>query len=211
MSGMGKEPVTGKHYDQFIAEQGSAWREAWRRAVGEDAVLRTDPRWDSMVAHLGYGSVSVKWEVESALARAIKTDSTLVQESQERLREVQAIPDDRLTPRHRAHLRLARRIADGVLYTKVAGVHAAIIPPASERTRTAGLYSRTTREVFISLEQLDMARTTVDTLVHELAHFTSDADDLSEAHSNEMTRLASRVVEHTSKREFDEELKEAEW
>lgn len=90
-------------------------------------------------------------------------------------------------------------------------MHAALIPPASDRVRTAGLYSKTTQEVLISPDQLENARSTVDTLIHELAHHQSGEEDLTEGHSNAITGLAARVVEYTTKGEFDAELKEAVW
>lgn len=209
---MGREPVTGKEFADFIAEQGSAWRRAWESKFGEDAVLRTMERWDGTVKHLGYRPIEVTYRVQSALAKAIKTDAALVRESQERLREVQVILDERLTQRQLAHLNLARRIADKVIpFRKVAGVHAAIIPPASDRMRTAGLYGRITQEIFIGSDQLEHARWTVDTVIHEIAHHTSGAEDGEESHNAEMTRVAARVVEETAKGTFDEQLKEAVW
>jgi len=136
-----------------------------------------------------------------------------VKESQEKLSAAKKIPDAQLTPKQLTHLRLARRIAETFRYPPVAGVHAAIIPPATEKygERTAGLYSKETQEVYISLDQLERARDTVDVLIHELAHHTSDAEDGEEAHNAQMTRVAARVVESTAGRIFDEQLKEAVW
>ena len=208
---MGDEPVSGKRYSEFVSENAEAWREAWRLKFGENAVIRTTDRWDGTVRHLGYQPVSVHWGVEHTLSLAIKTDAALVRESQERLREVQAVPDYRLTPRQLVHLRLARAIAARFRHPPIAGVHAAIIPPASDRMRTAGLYGRTTQEVFIATDQLERARWTVDTVVHEIAHHTSGAEDGEEAHNAAMTEVAARVVEFTATRVFDEELKEAVW
>jgi 23S rRNA U2552 (ribose-2'-O)-methylase RlmE/FtsJ len=206
---MGREPVSGRPYADFVKDNASAWQEAWRRNFGDNAVIRTSDCWDGTVKHLGYTSVSVQWYVRDTLSRAITTDEDLVKASQERLREVEVIPDDRLTPRQLAHLRLARIIADRVCRIKpVSGVHAAIIPPASDRVRTAGMYSRTTREVYIASHQLERGQSTVDTVIHELAHHTSGAEDLDEAHSAAMTRIAARVVELAAKGEFDDLIKE---
>ena len=209
---MGSEPVTRSRYVDFIAQQGFAWREAWRRKFGDDALIKTEDRWDGTVRHLGYYAVDIRWEVRDALSRAIKTDTALVRDSQERLREAEIIPDIRLTSKQIAHLRLARKISDTIFrYNRVAGVHAAVIPPASDRVRTAGLYGRTTKEVFIASDQLEQARNTVDTIIHELAHHSSQAEDLSETHSQELTRLAALVMEQVSKGAFDEELRGVEW
>jgi hypothetical protein len=110
-----------------------------------------------------------------------------------------------------AHLRLARKIATFFHYPDISGVHAAVIPPASDRVRTAGMYSRTTREVYIASDQLERGRSTIDTIIHEIAHHTSGAEDLQEAHSQAMTDVASQVVQLTVAGRFDKELKEVEW
>ncbi len=209
---MGVEPVSNKPYSEFIKENASVWREAWVNNFGSNAVIRSSDRWDGTVKHLGYLSVGVSWQVRDALALAITTDVDLIKASQERLREVAAVPEDRLSVKQRTHLRLARAIAEEVAhYRKVAGVHAAIIPPASDRVRTAGLYSRTTEEVFIATDQLERGRSAVDTVIHEMAHHVSGAEDLEERHAEEMTRIAARVVEATSLGKFDALMKEASW
>ena len=90
-------------------------------------------------------------------------------------------------------------------------MHAAIIPPASDRVRTAGMYSRTTGEIYIASDQLESARSTIDTVIHEIAHHTSGAEDLEQAHADAMTNIASRVVKETAGGKFDELLKEVTW
>ena len=73
------------------------------------------------------------------------------------------------------------------------------------------MYSRITEEIYISADQLEQGQTTVDTVIHEIAHHTSGAEDLTQAHSEQMTRVAARVVEHTAKGCFDELLREVVW
>ncbi len=168
--------------------------------------VRTNQRWDGMVRHLGYVPVSVSHHDGTI------TDIELIEASQNRLRKTQIIPDVHLTSRQRVHLKLARAITKEVCcFGTVVAVHAAIIPPASDQVRTAGMYSRTTREVYIASEQLEYGRSTIDTVIHEIAHHTSGAEDLEEGHSRAMTYVAARVVELTAARTFDEELKGAEW
>ena len=208
---MGSEPVTGRLYADFVKENASVWKEAWVKNFGESAVIRTSDRWDGTVRHVGYEPHSVNWLVQDTLAQAVLTDKELVKASQERLREVQIIPDEGLSRKQRAHLRLARAIADEVCLTRVSGVHAAIIPPASDRVRTAGMYSRTTLEIYIAADQLEKGRSTVDTVIHEIAHHTSGAEDLEEAHSEAMTRVAAKVVELTHAKKFDDLMMEAVW
>jgi len=209
---MGRESVTGKDYADFVRDNAPAWKEAWRRVCGENAVIRTDDRWDGTIKHLGYTAVNVQWNVRDTLARAIPTDKDLVKASQERLREAEIIPDDRLSRKQRTNLKLARAITDDICrIRKVSAVHAAIIPPASDRVRTAGMYSRTTEEIYIASDQLESARSTIDTVIHEIAHHTSGAEDLEQAHADAMTNVASRVVKETAAGKFDEILKEVTW
>jgi 23S rRNA U2552 (ribose-2'-O)-methylase RlmE/FtsJ len=73
------------------------------------------------------------------------------------------------------------------------------------------MYSRVTQEIYIASDQLERGRTAVDTVIHEIAHHTSGAEDLEEAHSMAMTQVAARVVEETAARKFDDLLKEAVW
>lgn len=87
------------------------------------------------------------------------------------------------------------------------GVHAALIPPASDRARTAGMYSTITKEIYINLDQLEHGRRTIDTVIHELAHHRSRAEDLEEGHARDMTNLAGQVVEDTAKGIYDEYLR----
>jgi len=208
---MGTEPMSGNFYADFVKDNASYWQRAWRNVFGVNAVIRTSDRWDGTVKHLGYVPISVQWSVQNTLSQAITTDADLVKVSQARLRDVEVIPDGRLTPRQLAHLKLARAIADKFRWPRVGGVYAAIIPPASDRVRTAGLYGRVTQEIFIASDQLESAERTVDTVIHELAHHLSGAEDLEPSHSEWMTNVAARVVFLTSRREFDELLKEVTW
>ncbi len=208
---MGTEPTSKLRYSQFIEQKPEPWQKAWANNFGENAVIRTTDRWDGTVKHLGYLSISLHWGVRETLSEAITTDADLVKASQERLRDVEVIPDERLTPKQLAHLKLARAIAAKERYPPVAWVHAAIIPPASDRVRTAGMYGKATEEIYIASDQLESARSTVDVLIHELAHHLSGVEDLEPAHSEWMTHVAAKVVHLTAAREFDELLKEAVW
>ena len=213
---MGSEPVTGKSYIDLVQESAPAWQKAWRKVVGGNAVIRTTDRWDGMVKHLGYTSVSLQWGVRDALSGVITSDGALIQESQERLRETKALPDDKLTARAKTHLELARAIATSFGINKV---YASIIPPASDRVRTAGLYDHALEEIILHLETLESARRTVDAIIHELGHHrayktTGDiklAEDLQPAHSEAMTVVAARVVKMVADGRLDKYLKEAVW
>jgi len=214
---MGKEPVSGKRYFDMVNEHTSPWQAAWCNVVGDNAVIRTTDRWDGMVKHLGYVSVGLQWGVRDALSTAITSDKELVRRCEEALRETKAIPDVQLTKRAFTHLKLARAIASR--FAGVAGVHGAIIPPASDRTRTAGLYDMGTEEIMLHLETLEHAEGTVDAMIHELGHHiaferTDDplkAEDLQPAHSEAMTYVASVVFGLAASKAYDEYLQEAVW
>lgn len=206
---LGRDP-TGTPYLDYVTRE-SAWGKAWERKFGPWAVVETDPSVKHLVTHLGYDTVAISFIAQDAAVRAAPmTDRQLVQESQERLREAEAIPDGQLTQQQRVHLDLARAIANRAALG-VQGVRAAVIPPASERMRTAGMYSTATREVLISPEQLDRASSTVDTTIHEVAHHISRAEDLTDLHSREMSALAGRVVRWVHQGTFDTQLREAVW
>jgi len=95
-------------------------------------------------------------------------------------------------------------------------VYAAVIPPASDRVRTAGLYSITTGEVYIDMAQMPRLHHVIDTLVHELAHHrqyrrTGEAEDLTPVHMESMQWVAAEVVKITESSELDHLFKEATW
>ena len=182
--------------------------------LDENSVIRTDSRWDNMVKHLGYQSVNVP-PVTSDTVWSIPTDKDLIRASQERLRKAAVIPDEKLERCHLAHLKLARAIAARVFNTPPP-VYVAVIPPASDRVRTAGMYSTTTTEVYIALEMMGRGKTMIDTLVHELGHHqqyrsTGEADDLTPVHAESMTRMAAEVIELVTSGAFDDLLREVTW
>ena len=213
---MGSEPVTNHLYSDLVIEHTSAWQAAWRKIAGADAVISTNTRWDNMIKHLGYNSVRLQWGVRDVLSKVIGTDIELIGKSQERLSESAIIPDDKLSLRELANLTLARKIAAKF---GVKRVYAAIIPPASDRMRTAGLYNYPLEEIQIAMEQLDSVGRTLDTTIHELGHHQAykwagditKAEDLTPLHSARMTEVAAYVIEHTVAGNFDEEFKGAQW
>ncbi len=73
------------------------------------------------------------------------------------------------------------------------------------------MYSRETQEILISLDQLDRGRSTVDTLLHELAHHESGAEDLSREHSEMMTWLAAKALQQLAMGTWREVLEEVYW
>lgn len=146
-------------------------------------------RYDKMVKHLGYDPGELNEEQKVML----------VKESQKRLAGVKPIRDSDLTPVQLSSLSLARAITGQK-------ISAANIPPASDRVTTAGMYSRSTREIYISPSQLERGKEAVSTVIHELAHHTSGAEDGEPEHAAEISTLANQVVAAAKRGDFDRYL-----
>lgn len=173
-----------------------------------NAVIRTSSKYDRQVRHLGYEPIDIEPGTELGAKGFIPTDVEVVKEAQKRLRGVKVVPDEKLTPPEISHLQLARGITADLVEERVLPlIHAAEIPPASDRVRTAGLYARSSRAIYISREQLKRGRNTVDTIIHEIAHHTSGAEDGEEKHKIEMQRIAGIVVNKSISRAYDRLLK----
>ncbi len=179
----------------------------WKETYGENAVLKTSDRWDNIVKHLGYKSYWVDPSIKAALSEVLKTDRDLVQESQRRLREVKIIPDSKLSATPKASIELGREIVRQNEGNGLVKVHAAIIPPASDRVRTAGMYATRLWEIYINLDQLNHGKQMIDAIIHELSHHQSGTEDLEEAHGSMMSKLASDIVEQTNGGVYDKYLR----
>ncbi|MDD5700612.1 MAG: hypothetical protein PHU23_01065 [Dehalococcoidales bacterium] len=169
--------------------------------IPDNACIRTDPRWDNAVRHLGYEPV----DMTSENVENLRKDTEIVSESQERLSKVEVIPDEQLSPVQRASLELIREINNR--NARVRGVYAALIPPASDKVRTAGMYGRHNQNVYIHLDQLNRGQIAVDTGIHEMSHHTSGDEDGSEGHIKAIPSLAEKVVEQVNRGEYDQYLK----
>ena len=207
LSYLGMVPGTNSEYIDVMRENAETWQKAWDEVFGDDTVLRINAASDPTVRHLGYRSQSVNYAVQYSLSEVLRTDKSLLKASQEKLREVKVIPDDELAAEEGMYLTMARTIVDKLSYG-VQGVHAAIIPPASDRVRTAGLYGKTSRQIFLSPDKLVSGRDVIDVTVHEVAHFTSQADDGQPKHYEEISRLAGMVAKYTAEGAFDKYLED---
>lgn len=161
-----------------------------------NVVVRTNPQLDRTVSHIGYESIEID------KADGLQTDAELIAESQKKLSELRTIDDSSLSSSQQACLSLAREISNDATPKRVR-IYAAIIPPASDRVKTAGVYSRAREEIYISPEQLERGKTTIDTILHEMAHNTSGAEDGEDAHNREISRLGELTVSRTSSGRYD--------
>ncbi len=156
-------------------------------------VLRTSKKYDELVRHLGYEPVDISEYPGMA------TDIDLIEDSQRRLSKVRVINESKLTPTQKCSLKLVQAIDHRI--------RPAIIPPASDLVSTAGLYNRVSRDIYISIDQLNRGQAAVDTAIHEVAHRTSGAEDGEEAHSAEMKRIAGAVLTLVQSKEYDSIIK----
>ena len=170
-------------------------------------VIRTDPSLDEAVKHIGYASKTVDPETEKSLQGVVMTDVELLEDSQNRLAGVQPISDNSLNSRQLANLALARAITKELSNGDVVEVCAGRIPGASDRTRTAGLYSRLEPKIYIAEDQLESGKSTVDVAVHEVSHHTSQDEDGDPGHNVEISRQASKVLELVNAGNFDEYIR----
>jgi|GEM_PF-637172 len=212
-SGDSRWPSTGTTYTQFMREHKELWQRAWSELLGKAAVLRTEPRYDGMVQHLGHKSYPVQSNVRDGFAMVIKSDTDLMKEMAERLDQAKRVHDDHLSDKQRAHLMLARRIASD--FRGIGPINAGHIPAASDMmSRTAGLYEFGTGMIKIDLEQLEGAQKTVGVMIHELGHHvaymhTRDIErssDLTKAHAEAMEEVAGQVAQRIANGNYDREL-----
>ena len=209
-SHLGDEPISGKAYVHFSRENREAWREAWKAEMGEKTVLSTVRDLDPLMEYLGYARRrAVRWDVEYFLEGLVPTDVEVAREVQKRLSGVEIVPDERLSPLQRAHLEMARGIANH--YHRDVLVRAAIIPEAVPGARTEGMYDKRGREIFIAMGPLESATKTLDVLIHELAHHSSMANDLTPEHAAEMTKIASNIIRDMKAGRFDHLIRYAIW
>jgi len=209
-SHMGEEPTSGIPYANIARNNREAWREAWKAEMGEKTVLMTTRDLDPLMEYLGYARRrAVRWDIEYLLADLVPTDVEVAREVHSRLSGVEVIPDERLSPIQRAHLVMAREIAR--YYYRDVAVHAALIPEAVPGARTDGMYDKQRKGIFFALRPLESATTTFDVLIHELAHHSSGASDLTPEHAAAMTRIASNIIRDMKEGKFDHLIKGVIW
>jgi hypothetical protein len=171
----------------------------------EGSVIRTSEKNDKAVEHLGYHSISLNDQEIATLETPIP-----------RLRETTIIPDNQLNKSQLSLLNLTRTIAEDVQCVPSGGIFAAVIPPASDRVRTAGLYGTRTGVLYLSVDMLSRGRDAVDTHIHELAHHlqyigSGEAEDLTPGHAQAMMTIADRVIEGLNAGRYDRYLREIQY
>jgi dTDP-4-dehydrorhamnose reductase len=57
--------------------------------------------------------------------------------------------------------------------------------------------------MFVALEQLERGKNAIDTVIHEMAHHSSGAEDGDPAHAAEINNMAEKVVASVASRKYD--------
>lgn len=195
------------YMDEMEANK-SVWNAAFKAVAGKNAVIRTDSKHDGMATHLGFKSISMPYDISSALEMILPTDISVVKNMMDTLRSTKIIKDEELTQSQFLDVKLARQISKGILYESIK-VYAAIIPNVGDESGyTEGYYDQALKEIYLSPSVLEAGSLTVDTIIHEVAHAVDNASDLTTRHAAAMTRVASQVFRMVSKGDFDNILKD---
>jgi len=170
-------------------ENKELWREVWREFFGDRAVLRTDAEMARRAIHLGWKVVEAPYEVVDTLRRVVKTDREIVEEDEAKKRVPTS--SDLLTVTQQKHLALIYWLQEKILYLysidrtpfpEAKIVVYAVLAHAGEQTGD---------EIRFRQDTLDEEDPTVETFIHELAHYTSEgAEDLTDDHVREMQYLS---------------------
>lgn len=170
-------------------ENRGLWREVWNEMFGEKAVLKTDEDMARRAKHLGWIVIEAPYEVVDTLRRVVKTDRDVVEEDEAKRRV--PISPDLLTATQQKHLALIYWLQEKLLY--LYSLDRASIPEA--RIIVYEVYphpgAQIGDEIRIRQDTLNDEGRTVETFIHELAHYTSNgAEDLTDNHVREMQYLS---------------------
>jgi predicted SprT family Zn-dependent metalloprotease len=121
---------------------------------------------------------------------------------------IRIIPDENLSHSQLAALLLVRAI--NKRNARAHGVYAADIPPASDRVRTAGVYSIKEKEIYMVPDQLDHGKDAIDTGIHEMGHHISKAEDGDSKHDEQIKLLSQTIIDQVNQGDYDEYLKNPE-
>ena len=108
--------------------------------------------------------------------------------------QVRPTPDNELSATQYHNIRLVREL---VLlgWPDVNRVAAADIPCEEGNLSTAGLYALDTRDIFLDKDLLNKATDALGTIVHEIGHHISKAEDGTQKHYDGMMQAAVKVDE----------------
>jgi len=164
------------------------WRNVWRELFGE-AVLRTEEAMARRATHLGAKVVEAPSSVVESLRHLIKTDRDVVREDEAKRRV--PISPDLLTVTQQKNLALVYWLQERLLY-----LYASDRGPKAEAkiityTELAHAGEQVGDQVRFRQDTLNDEGNTIETFIHELAHYTGEgAEDLTDDHVREMEYLS---------------------
>lgn len=120
---------------------------------------------------------------------------------------IDVIPDSELNEVQMNNLKLARAICGSM---GVYNVRAARIYPGDHRN-IVGVYSVNKQAIYISPIQLMRARDTVDTVIHELAHHVSKAQDNTDKYKESLKIVADDTIMRCEAGMYDRVLTHVNW
>jgi len=200
-------PKTTRTYKGVLRSNAPLWVRAWNEVFGKNTVVSTALWATGPANHLGFDVFRMPNNLRSYLEGILKTDMMVIAENIKKVDASQLYPEGKLDERQKRCLALARKIVSLCsTYTAPPGVYAAIIPDSSSGHTIGGLYNRQLKRILIHIRSLKEPTTTVDTIIHELAHHTSQADDGTESHTAAISGVASRVVFIAANGQLKDEL-----
>jgi len=116
--------------------------------------------------------------------------------------KIDRIPEEKLTPRQRTHLKVAR---------EVAGEVPVIAAKLSDHLHIIGAYDTLGSKIYITPERLERLSTTLNTGIHELAHHQTHRDDGTREHSEAISRISKKVTAEAGWGKYDGLLRDAIW
>jgi hypothetical protein len=204
----GKPANDSPSYTDVIKKNRVLWQAAFNKVFGSNAVIQTTRDLNSVMQYFGFTSTSLSWTIRGVLEGVLTTDKSIYIKHQTEMQKVEIVPDEKLTVVQRLNLNLARKIAGELGYGASSKIKAAIIPAAPDGNQIGGVYDKLSREIDVSLSQLETGIETVDTTIHELAHAATGEIDLTHAHNAMCTLMAARIFRLVSQGKFDEVLKD---
>ena len=162
-------------------------KEAFESVFG-DIVLSTSVHMANQAKHWGRDSISVdkfkSWGY--TLQNIIKTDSDYVLEKSGR--DFEVLSSHHIDDTQKESLKYLRKLADKVGFDrknlKVARSY-----------EFAGCFETKTGFIYIEASTLRNLSRSIDVFIHELGHWNSGADDLTDSHVNGITHLAGIIIE----------------
>ena len=156
-----------------------------RSIYGEKAVLSDNPRSDKKAEWIGYRVITPKNPFSKSILENIYQYSSKVSLNH----EMSIITAHKINDNQKMNLKIARKIAN-----KVGFDHKKILIYRNEGQEFVGLYKSIEGNIYLREDVLEDTEITIDTVIHELAHWYSNAGDLTTEHAHAMTKISAIIL-----------------